>query len=479
MLTADQTSRVATTRIFDELTRRIVRLADWRGEAGAAIASARARADSIALATRDTDRGVELGAIVLAADTLGALAVEHGWPQEPIDELVDSVVELTDMPAARVRVGIHMRAVRNPELIELSPRLALETHLRMLVSLAKLGEASTWIADPFGGITCAVRIGDGDPTRRIRATARAVLSGESTERPGSLVRGLPLLRWQRPCGALVVRTMREGRDLSLLLAEETAAAIAPILEREALLERNAAKERSLVEASERRLTRLGFDLHDGPIQSIAFLTADLRLFRRQLEPFARGHADGGRLVGRLADIEARLGRLDTDLRELSHSLESATIATRPLDEVLAGEVDSFRRESDIDATLSRKGDMTGLTASQRIAIVRIVQEALSNVREHSGAATVNVSVSARRDGVHAEIVDDGRGFPVERTLVRAARTGRLGLLGMSERVRLLGGRFDVDSRPGGPTTISVVLPFWQPLAAPASAGTAALEASAG
>jgi signal transduction histidine kinase len=91
-----------------------------------------------------------------------------------------------------------------------------------------------------------------------------------------------------------------------------------------------------------------------------------------------------------------------------------------------------------------------------------VQEALSNIRDHSGAKRVSVSVSVRRSSVHAEIVDDGRGFVVERTLVRAARRGRLGLVGMSERVRLLGGRFDVDSRPGGPTAISVVLPRWEP-----------------
>jgi len=58
--------------------------------------------------------------------------------------------------------------------------------------------------------------------------------------------------------------------------------------------------------------------------------------------------------------------------------------------------------------------------------------------------------------------DDGRGFEVERTLVDAARTGHLGLVGMSERVRLLGGRLDVESRPGGPTRIAAVIPRWRP-----------------
>jgi signal transduction histidine kinase len=182
-------------------------------------------------------------------------------------------------------------------------------------------------------------------------------------------------------------------------------------------------------------------------------------------------------MGRLADIDARLGRLDADLRELAHSLESATAATRPLEEVLEQEIEAFRGDTEIDVELVRKGDFSLLTASQRIALVRIVKEALSNVREHSAATKVSISVAMRRNHVHAEIVDNGRGFAVERTLVRAARTGRLGLLGMNERVRLLGGGFDVQSRPGGPTAISVMLSPWRPLA-PASEADA-LRASAG
>jgi signal transduction histidine kinase len=65
--------------------------------------------------------------------------------------------------------------------------------------------------------------------------------------------------------------------------------------------------------------------------------------------------------------------------------------------------------------------------------------------------------------VRAEIEDDGRGFDLERTLVRAAKGGRMGLVGMNERALLLGGAFDVRSAPGGPTRISVTLPEWRPL----------------
>lgn len=68
-------------------------------------------------------------------------------------------------------------------------------------------------------------------------------------------------------------------------------------------------------------------------------------------------------------------------------------------------------------------------------------------------------------GAVAQVTDDGKGFDPDTTLVRAAREGHLGLVGMHERMRMLGGRTHIESRPGGPTTIiSVRLPRWSPQA---------------
>jgi signal transduction histidine kinase len=75
---------------------------------------------------------------------------------------------------------------------------------------------------------------------------------------------------------------------------------------------------------------------------------------------------------------------------------------------------------------------------------------------------VTVTVGAGPEELRAEVTDDGHGFEVEPTLVQAARGGRLGLVGMSERVRLLEGRLDVESRPGGPTRIAATIPRWRP-----------------
>ena len=73
-------------------------------------------------------------------------------------------------------------------------------------------------------------------------------------------------------------------------------------------------------------------------------------------------------------------------------------------------------------------------------------------------------MSVNASGVEAQVTDNGRGFDPESTLIRAAREGRLGLVAIHERVRLLGGQCRIDSRSGGPTVVSVALERWEPLA---------------
>jgi signal transduction histidine kinase len=223
----------------------------------------------------------------------------------------------------------------------------------------------------------------------------------------------------------------------------------------------AGRERSLVDASERRLTRLAFDLHDGPVQDVVALAAEVRLLRQELVDESEQPAGRGSVAARFDALEAQLLEVGRELREVSSSLEP-TKALRSVRDGLASHIEAFRTQTEIQATLELAGDFESLTASQRIAALRIVQEALANVREHSGATHVRVAASATDGFVRIEVADDGRGFDVERTGAKAAKDGRLGLVGMSERVRLLGGRLDIHSRPGGPTTISAVLRQWRP-----------------
>jgi signal transduction histidine kinase len=130
--------------------------------------------------------------------------------------------------------------------------------------------------------------------------------------------------------------------------------------------------------------------------------------------------------------------------------------------VIEGEVVSFERLTGTRPGVELSGQFEQLTASQRIALLRVIQEALRNVREHASAHSVAVRARMRRGATEAVVVNDGPGFDVDAALTRAVREGRVGLIGMMERVRLLGGSCEVRSCAAGPTTVSVLLPRWRP-----------------
>jgi signal transduction histidine kinase len=121
---------------------------------------------------------------------------------------------------------------------------------------------------------------------------------------------------------------------------------------------------------------------------------------------------------------------------------------------------SFAVRTGVDPQVRVQGGLNHLSDSQQITLLALVREALSNIRKHSDASTVQITIVADEHGVHVEVIDDGSGFDPDLTLVSAARAGHLGLVGMHERVRMLGGRTQIESRPGGPTVISATLPPW-------------------
>ena len=208
------------------------------------------------------------------------------------------------------------------------------------------------------------------------------------------------------------------------------------------------------EAAERRLARLALDLHDGPLQDLAALAAELRLLRGEA-----AIAPMDVVQGRLEDALGLVSSIEADVRELARSLESKRIVGRPLAELVQSAADEAEVDG-IAVAVRVAGDVDDCTPSQRIALYRVVQESLWNVRHHSGATSAEVEIAAGADAIDAEITDHGRGFDVDEA--REAGTGRMGLDGMRERVRLLGGTLEIDSRVGGPTRVRATIPRWRP-----------------
>jgi signal transduction histidine kinase len=222
-------------------------------------------------------------------------------------------------------------------------------------------------------------------------------------------------------------------------------------------------------SNERLLVRLGLDLHDGPLQQVYVLAQDVRLLREQVVMLV-GSEHREPVVGRFADLESQLAELHQDLRDLAHSLEPRSLLQQPLPDAIARELAALSRRTGISTSIVLDGSFDALSASQRIALLRVLQEALSNIRQHSGSREVEVTLhDDESEGVRMEVRDDGHGFDPGSVVPDVDGQSGIGLAGMHERLRLLGGRLELESAPGGPTVVRATLPRWlPPLATPPS-----------
>ena len=107
--------------------------------------------------------------------------------------------------------------------------------------------------------------------------------------------------------------------------------------------------------------------------------------------------------------------------------------------------------------LSAFAGVEALDGIRRTMLFRVVQEALTNVVRHADARNATVRIRKIRSAIRLEICDDGKSFPAER-VIAAMHSGRLGLVGMRERVEMVGGRFDIASAPGKGTTVTAEIP---------------------
>jgi signal transduction histidine kinase len=404
-------------------------------------------------------REAQAALLFYAADLLAALAIELAAHREPATELID---HLTDA-AAFSRGALAREVLRSPSLLGFPPAVAIEVQLGLLMAFAPLQEVSLWMVDESGVVQSVSRIGEGSAGAGAQELARRLIVGKAHTADRHALIGFAVRRWDEHAAALIGRAQRGRRECCASVLEEAAPVLGAILEREKLIGRNVTAERTLAQTNERRLARLGFDLHDGPLQDLALLAGDMRLLRSQLTDVLAPEVRSI-MLGRIEDLDAQMVALDSDLRRISASLQSPLTGRQSVPEALGDMTRAFAARSGVEPVLAIAGDLDNLTDSQQMALLSIVREALSNVREHSQASEVTVSVTGRPMSIELQIVDNGSGFDVEKTLVRAARNGRFGLVGLHERARLLGGSSNIESRPGQPTSISVTLPRWRPVA---------------
>ncbi len=268
-----------------------------------------------------------------------------------------------------------------------------------------------------GSRTATVTVGEGAGRRRFRVTAVAVAAAGAAP------------------PATVEATVGDDGVVQVVLTDVTAE------ERERQQAETFAA--GVVAAQEEERRRLAQELHDGPLQTLVHLA-------RQLE------VDGEPPATTPAAREVALEVVD-ELRRITRGLRPSVLDDLGLIEALRRVTDDVAEQFHVAVALEVTGPARRLPAVLELTVFRVAQEAMANAARHSRASTVRVVVAFGLRWLRLLVADDGCGFDDPDRASRQA-AGSLGLSGMAERLRLVGGHLAVHSDPGTGTTVEAAVP---------------------
>lgn len=212
----------------------------------------------------------------------------------------------------------------------------------------------------------------------------------------------------------------------------------------------------LLTLTEEQLSRIILDIHDGPVQ---YLFTALSLIT-QLQQEIDHESEGSALVPRLARIATLLESSLYEIKSCIGTFRPPEFQRRTLESVLQGLVIQHEEWTGSTVKLSVESLPDDVSLVVKIALYRILQEALSNAYKHAGVETHQVRLWGDGATVCMVVIDNGAGFtpPVLDETTPAGMAEHLGIRGMRDRVALLGGEFELQSQPGQGTRIKVRVP---------------------
>jgi signal transduction histidine kinase len=206
--------------------------------------------------------------------------------------------------------------------------------------------------------------------------------------------------------------------------------------------------RRLVKAQEDEQRRIARELHDQMGQSLAALLLGLKALKNSVREESTTKS-----IQRLQEITNRIAE---EMHSLIHELRPTALDDLGLQTALSNYLEEWAERSNVTIDFHSNGLLEQRLASQlESTIYRIVQEAVNNVIKHANAQNVSIILEKRENRVLVIIEDDGIGFDADALLKTPARNRRFGLLGMQERVALVGGSLSIESTPGIGTTVLV------------------------
>jgi len=209
----------------------------------------------------------------------------------------------------------------------------------------------------------------------------------------------------------------------------------------------------IVEAQEAERSRLAQEVHDGPAQALSNAIFQVEYIERVVDDDARLARTELRFLREL--LRRELG----DVRAFISQLRPPLLVELGLDGAIREATDRMSDLIGIPVTVDLAASPEHLRDSSQTVVLRVVQEALQNVRKHAEASHVAVRSLVEDGDWTLEVRDDGRGFDVGTVALRGRRN--FGLQFMRERAELIGARFEVRSRPDGGTVVRLAIPAAQ------------------
>jgi len=210
--------------------------------------------------------------------------------------------------------------------------------------------------------------------------------------------------------------------------------------------------RQLLAAQEEERKKISRELHDEIAQTLTGINARLATLKTEAtvntKDLQKKITSTQRLVEKSVDIVHRFAR----------ELRPMVLDDLGLIPALHSFVKSFSKQTCIHIRLTVFAEVEKLDNAKRTVLYRVAQEALTNVARHAQASQVEVSIRKLPGAARMEIKDNGKSFEAQRVM-HSKRNTRLGLIGMRERLEMVGGSFGVESAPGKGTTIRAQIPF--------------------
>ena len=221
-----------------------------------------------------------------------------------------------------------------------------------------------------------------------------------------------------------------------------------ITERKLAEEALASVTQKLIEIQEEERKRIARELHDDIGQRLVLLSIELHSLKEE-------EGIGAEVTSRLTSLSKDVSQISQAIQSVSHQLHSAQLEYLGIVAAMNSFCREFAERQSVAVAFTH-GEIPKIVESDvSLSLFRVMQEALNNAAKHSNAREFEVNLGCSEDQLDLTISDRGVGFDTE----AAAKKGRLGLVSMRERVRMVRGTISIDSKPMAGTTIHVKVPL--------------------